>query len=470
MKRAAALLLAASLASFGVCQPATTASKSAIVTTPSTPVRAVIQPTAGAAWFENDAERAFAAARDREQLLFVDLWAPWCHTCLSMQAQVLHARWVPELMDVVVLVLDTERPENEQFLRSYPVGVWPTFYVIDPQSRQVHGRWLGGATAAQLSRFLRDASAGSDAPSTLLREGDALAAAKSFADAEKRYRAALAAAPPDWPRRADALVALLSSLRQQRRFGDCLSLALAEAAQLPPSVSSVDFAGNAASCASKAPGDVNAAAVLAVLARTLERDCASPAPGASVDDHADACGNLRGVLEALGDRAGARRASERALSVIEAGSAGAGPEVQAIYDWERTQSLVFLGRTAEAIELLQERERALPSSYNPPHYLARLFRDTAQWQLGLAAIERALAKAYGPRRIGFLGIKADLLVGAGRADEARTILQQQLDAYRALPPGQRLPDAEASVQKKLAELAASPSQRAHERLDAPPRR
>lgn len=103
-----------------------------------------------------------------------------------------------------------------------------------------------------------------------------------------------------------------------------------------------------------------------MLAGTLARDCATAAPGVSLDDQADACGNLREVREALGDREGARRAAEQALSAIEEGSAGAPAATQAIYDWERSQSLLFLGRASEAIALLIERERVLPDSYNPP--------------------------------------------------------------------------------------------------------
>jgi hypothetical protein len=48
--------------------------------------------------------------------------------------------------------------------------------------------------------------------------------------------------------------------------------------------------------------------------------------------------------------------------------------------------------SAEAIAILLERERALPASYNPPAYLARLYRDSGQWEAGLQAIERALAR------------------------------------------------------------------------------
>jgi thiol-disulfide isomerase/thioredoxin len=422
------------------------------------PAQATVAPTPRSEtpqaldWFENQAEAAFAAAAERKQLLFVDLWAPWCHTCLSMQDQVLRPDQVPELGGVVALAIDTERAENERFLQTYPVSVWPTFYVIDPRTRQVRARWLGGATAEQLSHFLKDASASGDGPAILLREASALAAQQNFAGAETKYRAALATAPANWPRRADALVALISSLLKQRRYADCLQLALESAKSLPPSVSSVDFASTSLSCADKTPEASQALAVRKLVEATLTRDCETRAPGVSLDDHADACGNLRRARVALGDTAGARRAAESALQLIETGARGAPPETQLIYDWERVQSLVYLGRSAEAVALLLERERALPASYNPPHYLARLYRKSAQWDAGLLAIERALSRAYGPRRIGFLGIKADLLKGAGRRDEARAVLQQQLADYRALPAGQRLPDAETAVEKRLTEL------------------
>ncbi len=406
-------------------------------------------------WFENEPDAAFAAATERKQLVFADLWAPWCHTCLSMQQQVLRPDQVPELGHVVALAVDTERAENERFLQAFPVGVWPTFYVIDPRTRQVRARWLGGATAQQLSRFLKDASASDDGPAALLGEASALAAQRRFAEAEAKYRTALATAPADWHRRADALVALISSLLKQRRYAECLKLALESATSLPSSVSSVDFASTSLSCADNTPEESDAATVRRLVEGTLARDCETRAPGVSLDDHADACGNLRRARVALGDAAGARHAAERALQVIEAGARDAPAETQLIYDWERTQNLVYLGRSPEAIALLLERERALPTSYNPPHYLARLYRDSAQWNPGLLAIERALSKAYGPRRIGLLAIKADLLKGAGRPSDARAVLQQQLADYRALPAGLRQRDAEAAVEKRLSELDAA---------------
>jgi thioredoxin-like negative regulator of GroEL len=418
------------------CGPGQRATTSPPATPTAAATRADSAPEPDALrWFEDEPGAAFQAAGAGKQLLFVDLWAPWCHTCLSMRQQVLRPSVVPELGQFVALSLDTERAKNEQFLREYPVAVWPTFYLIDAQTRAVRGRWLGGASPAQLRRWLDDSAHGATEPLRLLREADALAAQKSFADAVARYRAALAAAPPSWPRRPDALVALISTLLKQRDYAGC-----------------VDFASVSASCVEHAKSDANAARVQQLLEALLARDCETTAPGASPDDQADACGNLRQLRASVGNPSGARRAANRALAAIAAASTGAPPETQLIYDWERTSNLVYLGRPQEALTLLQERERALPQSYNPPHYLARLYRDLGEWDNGLHAIERALTKAYGPRHAGLLGVKADLLLGAGRSDDARSTLQQQLAEYRALPTGQQQPDAEAAVEARLQKL------------------
>src|SRR5688500_7485568 len=55
---------------------------------------AATQPDAAAAhgssrWIEDDYARALAEARKKKVPLVIDMWATWCHTCLSMQNYVL---------------------------------------------------------------------------------------------------------------------------------------------------------------------------------------------------------------------------------------------------------------------------------------------------------------------------------------------------------------------------------------------
>jgi tetratricopeptide (TPR) repeat protein/thiol-disulfide isomerase/thioredoxin len=384
---------------------------------PSDAAPRAAQPASG--WFENEPEQAFAVARAQQRLVFADLWAPWCHTCLSMRARVLNDVQVPELATVVRLAIDTESSEGAGFLEQYPPVVWPTFYLIDPASHQVRGRWLGGASPAQLSRWLKQASSGTD-------------------DATQQLSQAI------------------SSLLKQKKYSECLELARTALSQLPPSVGAVDSAASALSCATHVTDSSAAEPARRAAEAVLARDCETRAPGVSADDQADACDNLRTARQALNDETGARQAAEQTLRVIETACAGASPQIRAIYDWQRSSALVYLGRADEAIRLLSEQERALPDSYNPPHYLARIYRDQARWAEGLGAVERALGKAYGPRRVALLGIKADLLKGAGRVPEARSVLQQQLMDYRALPAGQRSPEAEAATERKLRQLDAPP--------------
>jgi len=67
----------------------------------------------------------------------------------------------------------------------------------------------------------------------------------------------------------------------------------------------------------------------------------------------------------------------------------------------------------------------------------------------LAAIDRALAKSYGPRRIGQFRTRADILVAKGDKEGARQTLQQAIEYAKSLPSGQRSEKTIASLEKKL---------------------
>jgi tetratricopeptide (TPR) repeat protein len=416
----------------------------------------------GLPWYEDAPEAAFAAARAAGKLVLVDLWAPWCHSCLSMQSFVLTAANFPALTQrFVLLAVDTERAENAAFLRKLPVAVWPTFYVASPDA-EVLGRWLGTASAAQFSRFLSESDhtaelRGSDRlpasdPRVPLALADQLATRGKYLEAAQSYARALSLAPADWPRRPETLVAQITALSKARAERACLELAGAALEQTGNSVSSVDFSSYALSCADAAPaGDALAASVRTAAERKLRGVCEQAVSELTPDDQADGCANLAEARSALADEAGARAALQQRLAILERASAGKPDAVAVALDWALTDTLIALGRAEEAAARAAQRERALPDNYNPPQYQAKAYKALARYDDGLAALERALRLAYGPRRVSFLTLKADLLLGAGRKEEARQVVVDQLAQYRALPEEQRQPAQEARIEKRLAD-------------------
>jgi thiol-disulfide isomerase/thioredoxin len=417
----------------------------------------------GIEWYRDAPEAALAQARAERKLVAVDLWAAWCHTCLSMQEYVLTADKLGAARErFVFLAVDTDRPDNAAFLRTLSISAWPTFYVLEPGTPPVvRGRWVGSASPGQFARFLADAertaaTAGATAPGeplSSLVEGDNLAARGEFAAAAAAYAKALSAAPKDWSRRSDALLARASALAKSGDASACVDAMSGERPSREHPVSLADFSSAVLGCTSALPSaDPRVRKTRRAVAEVLLPLCEHGHPEFTPDDRGDACGTLIEARSALGDERGARKAAHTRLSVLETAAKGMPDEVALMYDFARSETLLLLGRGNEAVSLLEARERALPQNFNPPHYLARVYRALRRWDEGLAAIDRALALAYGPRRAGIFSVKVDLLRGAGRNDEARRTLEEQLAAYRALPEGQKRPSAEQKIEGELEKL------------------
>src|SRR5262245_2336820 len=275
-------------------------------------------PTPTTAWFENDYAGALARARALKHPLFVDASAVWCHTCLSMRAYVLDDPGL-DRSGFVWLSFDVEKPENHAVAARYPAKVLPTFFVVDPSNESVHGRWEGAASVDQMREFLRDAkrsieishmgSLPPDDPLTFLLAGHLSAMKGDDATAARYFEAALDRAPPSWPRRSDALLALIASLERSEKFEACLELGLTtfEGDALGRSSTLADFAGNVLDCADRAPPDSAPARTARMLVSArLQAAALDPLAPMSPDDRGDALRMVWAAEEALGNAAGAR--------------------------------------------------------------------------------------------------------------------------------------------------------------------
>src|SRR5262245_2207872 len=90
----------------------------------------------GIVWINDDWAKAKAQAIEAGQLIAVDVWATWCHTCLSMKHFVLTEKPLADVSKQhTFLMLDFDRPENAAFFAKIAVPALPTFMVIDPKSQ-----------------------------------------------------------------------------------------------------------------------------------------------------------------------------------------------------------------------------------------------------------------------------------------------------------------------------------------------
>ena len=141
-----------------------------------------------------DYPRALQEARSRKLPLFIEAWAPWCHSCRSMRAFVFTSRdLAPQAQRFVWLEINTDDERNASLQDKLQIDGVPTFFVVDPSDEHVALRHLGSTTVDGLQRLLDDGARAVAGSSTGLGEGlartDALFGAGKHAEAAKAYAA-----------------------------------------------------------------------------------------------------------------------------------------------------------------------------------------------------------------------------------------------------------------------------------------
>jgi thioredoxin-like negative regulator of GroEL len=410
---------------------------------------------------ENDYAGALAGAQARHVPLFVDAWATWCHTCLSMKSYVFPDPALRGFASRFVwLSVDTERQENAPLVAKLGVRSLPTFYVIEPVSERPVIAWPGSLTAPELAVLLEDAElaarrdgTGGEATVALLR-GHQAAAAGNMAEAIAAYRAALDAAPPDWTRRPEAVDALVTRLADDEQRGACVTLGADQAPQLPPGTALADVLRAAIGCAEGLPKSAAEHARLAELASLGEHVAADLQEPILADDRSDL---YDFVLQAVKDSRdeGREAAMNRvahawAAFLDDQASRAPSPAARAVFDAHRLLAYIALGQPGRAVPMLEQSERDFPEDFNPPARLARALLLSKRYVEALSAVNRALARGYGPRKLTLWSLEADILEAQKDRPAARRALEQALHYARSIPLTGGYPRLRDGLEKRLA--------------------
>lgn len=404
-------------------------------------------------FMHDDYAAALAESKRTKRPLFVDAWAPWCHSCLSMRAYVLtDARLAPLAKDFVWLTIDTEKDSNAKFVERFTNRVWPTLWVVDGEREAALLRWEGTATAPELMTLLatvREGAGAGAAETTMafLRANQAAARGDSAA-AEHGYRAVVEAKDArERPRALEALVGILSA---KKDYAACTDMVLAELPKLPPGSSRASVLATGLSCAR----DAKQNAALDQLASVAETVANDPDPRTIADDRSALFEELVETRKAQGAEDRAKATAKAWASFLEQEASRApNKAARAVFDPHRLSAYLAMEEPERSLPMLVESERDFPDDYNPPARLARAYLEMKRLDEARAAIERASARVYGPRSLRVYVLAADIAKARHDVAAERSALEQALSrtAHAILNAGQQ--KMRADLEKRLHDLA-----------------
>lgn len=413
--------------------------------------------TASALPFSED-DFAARRAATKDKPLVVDLWAPWCHSCLSMKNYVLVDRSLDSLASKAVFVaIDTDKEANKEAVDLLKPTAWPTFVVVDPKDGAVLARLIGSATAPAFAAFVEEGIAAYHAKKNANKpaasvQADALLSAGDKAGAAAQYALALqdkGLQPLARGRIASSYVYALSQLDDPNT---CEAVASRERTIAKGTYYEALLLAAWFDCANESTVRQPTVEVIKQAASELQALIEDKRINYTADDKSDLYATLAEMHERLNDKTAAQSVRLRRLDMLEKASAAAtSKEAARTFDAHRAELYLDLGRADEAIAMLLGSEKDSPKDYNPPARLARAYLAKGLLSEAKAAIARANALAYGPRRAVLWSLEGDIDAQRGKKEEARAMYQK---AYTLLSQQPQTPGTLArmkQLEKRIAE-------------------
>jgi tetratricopeptide (TPR) repeat protein len=361
----------------------------------------------------------------------------------------------------VWLDLDTEKPRNAPFVEKFPIDAWPTLLVIDPATEAVVLRWLGTANASQVERLMLDGERALkttrlSAAETALAKADRSAGERDHFAAAAAYREALEQGGKGWSGRDRAAESLVQALGVDGNDEGCAEAARKLAPAMKEPAARARAAAQGLSCALS----VEDAAKKQTLVQALEPIArkALAAKGVLADDRSWLYDVLASAREDAGDVAGARRIAGEWLRFLEAeGRRAPSALARSAFDGPMISAAKRLGDVKRVLPRLEASARELPEEYVPPTNLAVAYLALERPADALAAADRALSLASGPRRIRVYVLEAEALAKLDRKDEARAALEKAIAEGDAMPEASRPNGYLQRARKLLEELGGTAS-------------
>ncbi|AGC48751.1 hypothetical protein MYSTI_07479 [Myxococcus stipitatus DSM 14675] len=420
-------------------------------------------------FIQDDYERALAEAKAKGVPLFVHALASGCVTCRLMKAHVLSSPSLGRHADRFVwLEVTTDLSQNAAFLGKYPIESSPTLYVLDPREEKALLRFHDTLDEAELEQLLDDGERAYKGSATgleaLLAQGDALYAQNRVVEAAKVLSEVLATAPADWSHRGRVVLTLLGALAETYDapgMKACATKALEVLPGTPRSLAWTHGARRGLTCALSIFPNEPEATGLEVLQGALEEKLIEAMSLPTVELTADDRSRLIQIQiwarEAAKDEPGSRKALSEWMTYLEAEAAKAPtPSARALLDSHRSHVAIRLKTPERAIPALMQSEKEFPRDSTAPLRLAQLYQAQGRLEDAIAATDRALVVAQGPRRVAVMGLRALIFKERNDTATASRTLRDALAYAESLPDVQRPMCSVSSLKRELAKLEAPP--------------
>ena len=251
---------------------------------------------------------------------------------------------------------------------------------------------------------------------------------------------------------ANSRMSLISALSFAHQSELCAKTASEEATRFTSRADQMFAVTTGVSCTAAMPEGPARTALLEPLNAKLKALLAAP-EGLMADDVSSGYELLVDQRDEAKDEAGKLAVGKAWQAFLDDAAVKAKtPAARASFDAHRVLAAMAAGEPEHMIGPLQQSEKEFPKDYNPPARLAALYRSQGKLDDALKALDRALGKCEGPRKLRLYSAQAGVFELKGDVAGRKKSLQAGLAYAKTLPAVQRPTKLVATLEETLKTL------------------